>query len=70
MKVRTESVSKVNDVRKATMGNEFVQAGINILNTANEIKGTLGSLKQLNTSLKKGLIQDLKGAVKGKIPGL
>ena len=70
MKVRTESVSKVNDVRKATMSNEFVQAGINILNTANEIKGTLGSLKQLNTSLKKGLIQDLKGAVKGKIPGL
>jgi len=70
MKVRTESVSKVNDIRQATMGNEFVQTGVNILNTANEIKSTLGTLKQLNTSLKKNLIQDLKGAVKGKIPGL
>lgn len=70
MSVRTQSVSKVNDVRKATMNNEFVQTGINILNTANEIKGTLGTLKQLNSSLKKNLIQDLKGAVKGRIPGL
>ena len=70
MNVRTQSVSKVNDVRKATMNNEFVQAGINILNTANEIKGTLGTLSQLNSSLKKGLLQDIKGSVKGRIPGL
>lgn len=70
MSVRTQSVSKVNDVRKATMNNEFVQTGVNILNTANEVKRTLGSLSQLNNSLKKGLLQDLKGAVKGRIPGL
>lgn len=70
MSIRTQSVSKVNDVRQATMNNEFVQTGINILNTANEVKRTLGSLSQLNSSLKKNLIQDLKGAVKGRIPGL
>ena len=70
MSVRTQSVSKVNDFRNAVMNNEFVQTGINILNTANEVKKTLGTLRGLNSSLKKNLIQDLKGAVKGRIPGL
>lgn len=70
MSVRTQSVSKVNDFRNAVMNNEFIQTGINILNTANEIKSTLGTLKGLNNSLKKNLINDLKGAVKGRIPGL
>lgn len=70
MSVRTESVSKVQDVRKGIMNNEFVQAGVNILNTANEIRGTLGTLKGLNSSLKRNLLQDLKGAVKGGIRGL
>ena len=70
MSVRTQSVSKVNDFRNAVMNNEFVQTGINILNTANEVKKTLGTLRGRNSSLKKNLIQDLKGAVKGRIPGL
>ena len=70
MSVRTQSVSKVNDFRNMMMNNEFVQTGVNILNTANEVKRTLGTLKGLNNSLKKNLINDLKGAVKGGIPGL
>lgn len=70
MSVRTQSVSKVNDFRNAVMNNEFIQTGVNILNTANEVKKTLGTLRGLNNSLKKNLINDLKGAVKGRIPGL
>lgn len=70
MSVRTESVSKVQDVRNSIMSNEFVQTGVNILNTANEVKKTLGTLSSLNTSLKRNLLQSLKGAVKGGIPGL
>lgn len=68
--IRTASVSKVQDIRNAVFNNEFVQTGVNILNTANDVKRTLGTLKSLNSSLKKNLIQDLKGAVKGGIPGL
>lgn len=70
MSVRTESVSRVQDVRKGIVSNEFVQTGINILNTANEVKSTLNTLRSLNSSLKKNLLQDLKGSVKGRIPGL
>lgn len=70
MTVRTQSVSKVQDIRNSIMNNNFIQAGLNILNTANEVKRTLGTLKGLNSSLKKTLIQDLKGSVKGRIRGL
>lgn len=70
MSVRTESVSLIQDIRKGIMSNEFIRVGVDILNTANEIKGTLGTLKGLNSSLKRSLLQDLKGSVKGGIPGL
>ena len=70
MKIRTESVSKVNDIRDKIMNSEYLQTGLNILNTANDIKKTVGTLKGLNSSLKNTLIQNLKGAVKGGIPGL
>lgn len=68
--VRTKAVGVVQNFRQAIFKNELVQSGINILNTANDVKKTLGTLKQLNTSLKQNLIQDLKGAVKGGIRGL
>lgn len=69
-RIRTNSVSKVNEAREAIMNNDFVQSGINILNTANDVKKTVGTLKGLNSSLKNSLIRDLKGAVKGGILGL
>lgn len=67
--VRTESVSKVQDVRKAIMDSSIMQTSINVLNTANEVKRTLGTLKQLNNSLKSNLITSLKGQVKGGLSG-
>lgn len=68
--IRQQAVSKTNDVRKSIMGSDVIQTSVNILNTANEVKKTVGTVKQLNNSLKKNLIQDLKGQVKGGIPGL
>lgn len=64
-RVRTESVSMIRKVEAEIYNNEYVQVAQNVISTVRDVRSTINTLKGLNNSLKKNLVQNLKGITGG-----
>jgi hypothetical protein len=70
MGIRNQSVSAVGALEQQIFNNEFVQTALTAINSINDVKKTLGTISQLNNSLKGSLLTDIKGAINGALPRL
>lgn len=66
MKIRTESVSQLKNIENTIYNNEYIKTAQNVVGAVNDVKKTLGVLRNLNNSFKNSLKQQLKTTTGGK----
>lgn len=66
--IRTEAVSATTKLEQSIYGNKYIQTGKNALSAVNDVRKTLGTLRGLNSSLKKELRQEAKTITGGRSP--
>ena len=65
-KIRTQSVSTLKDIESTIYNNEYIKTAQNVVGAVNDVKKTLGVLRNLNNSFKNDLKQQLKSITGGK----
>ena len=64
-RVRTESVSMIRKVEAEIYNNEYIKTAQNVISTVKDVRSTINTLKGLNNSLKRNLVQNIKGITGG-----